>query len=106
MRRREFVAGWSAAAAWPLVARAQPQRIRRIGFLGAASPATWERNVAAFRNGLKDGGYTEKQNVVIEFEWGEGDNARLPGMAANLVRRQVDVIVTAGSTFGSLAAAS
>jgi putative tryptophan/tyrosine transport system substrate-binding protein len=93
MRRRDFIAViGGAAVAWPLMARAQ-QPMPVIGFLNVASPEGYTPYVAAFRDGLKESGYIEGQNVTIEFHWAEGHYERLPEMAANLVQRNVSVIV-------------
>jgi putative ABC transport system substrate-binding protein len=93
MNRREFIAtAGGAAAIWPLVARAQPAR-PVVGFLNVASPDGYEHHVAAFRDGLKESGFIEGQNVAIEFRWADGHYDRLPNMAADLVRRGVSVIV-------------
>jgi len=99
MRRREFIAMLGiGAAAWPLAARAQQAgRIWRIGFLGAASAGKYAKLVEAFRNGLRDFGYIEGKNLAIEFRWAEGDNARLPELAAELVKRNIDCLVTHGT---------
>jgi len=75
-----------------------------IGFLHSGSPTAYADLVAAFRKGLSEAGYVERQNVAIEYRWGEGHNERLPALAAELVIRQVDVIVTPGSTPAALAA--
>lgn len=93
MNWREFITiAGGAAAVWPLVARAQSAK-PVIGFLNVAAPDGYEHHVAAFRDGLKERGFIEGQNVAIEFRWAEGHYDRLPGMAADLVRRRVSVIV-------------
>src|SRR6516164_8553668 len=97
MRRRDFIkviAG--SAAAWPFTARAQQLALPVIGFLNSASPQPWENYVAGFRAGLKEAGYVDGQNVTIEFRWDEGHYDRLPRMAADLVRRKVNVLVATG----------
>jgi putative ABC transport system substrate-binding protein len=92
-----------AAAAWPLAARAEQSGTPVVGFLNWGSPAPNRRLVAAFRQGLAEVGYIDGQNVTIEFRWAEGDYARLPALAADLVQRHVAVIVASGSSGTALA---
>ena len=103
MRRREFVALiGGAAATWPIAARAQQLPV--IGFLHAGAPEANANNVRAFRKGLGETGHVEGGNVSIDFQWAYGDLARYKELAAELVRRQVAVIVTPLGTTAALAA--
>ncbi len=97
MNRRTFtVLLASMAVVSPFDVRAQKTSMPVIGFLSAQSPGPWAPYVAAFRNGLNETGYVEGKNVAIEFRWAEGQYSRLPALAADLVRRQVAVLVAAG----------
>jgi putative ABC transport system substrate-binding protein len=104
MRRREFTAGLSASLAAPLAARAQQPLVPVIGFLNSGSPGPFAKMLAAFHQGLKDGGYVEGQNVAIEYRWAEGHYDRLSTLAADLVRRRVAVIAATGGTPSARAA--
>jgi putative ABC transport system substrate-binding protein len=107
VKRREFMTLLSGAAAWPIAARAQQPAMPVIGFLDLRPPDALTDRLRGFRQGLKDTGYVEGENVAIEYRWAENQFDRLPALAAELVRRQVAVIVTSGGltvTFAAKAA--
>jgi putative ABC transport system substrate-binding protein len=112
MRRREFISLIGGAAAWPLAAPAalaseasvqrgdskvQRPAMPAIGFLGGADPVGYAVLVGAFRSGLRDHGYVEGQNIRLEYRWAQGQYAHLPALAADLVQRKVDIIITQGT---------
>ena len=106
MRRREFISLLGGAAvAWPLVARAQQPsaKVFRIGFLGLLNAGSLPKRTETFRASLRDLGYQEGRDFVIEYRWADGNYDRLPALVADLIRLKVDVIVTHG-TPGALAA--
>jgi putative ABC transport system substrate-binding protein len=104
MKRREFIAGLgSAAVAWPTTAWAQQAAMPVIGFLHPSSPDLFTSRLLSFRQGLAESGYVEGQNVLIEYRWGNERNDQVPAFAADLVRRQVAVLV-AGGNVASMAA--
>src|ERR1041385_1865399 len=110
MRRRDFITllGAAMVIAWPFAARGQQKAMPVIGVLGLATPNTGAlpANLSALREGLRETGYTEGQNFHIEYRWAEGHADQLPALAADLVARKVDVIVTEGGDASSLAAKS
>jgi putative ABC transport system substrate-binding protein len=108
MRRRNFLGVLGGAAAWPLATRAQQTALPVVGMLGASSAASSATPLASFREGLRDAGFIEGQNVVIEEQWAEGQYDRLPLLAAELVRRPAAIIVASNlpSVFAAKAATS
>jgi putative tryptophan/tyrosine transport system substrate-binding protein len=99
MKRRYFIAALVGTTLWPLVAQAQrpATKVRRIGWLVTGTPTSYRLSLAAFLDGLKALGYVEGQNISIEYRWAEGNVARLPKLANELVEQKVDVILAGGS---------
>src|SRR5260221_2941287 len=104
MNRRELLLLLSGASIAPWTPRAEQKAMPVIGFPGVASPGPYARYVVAFREGLRQAGYVEGQNLAIEYRWAEGRDDRLPALAIDLVGRKVDVIATAGGPSPTLAA--
>jgi len=103
MRRRDFITLLGGAATWPIASKAQQPAMPVIGLIGTASGES-EARLIPFRQGLKEAGYVEGQNVAIEYRWAEGHNDRFPALVADLVRREVTVVVSLGGTPGALGA--
>src|SRR5436190_11024527 len=97
MRRRDLLASLVAVVGWPPAVRAQRKTMVVIGYLGISSPSLEPHYVEAFRQKLRELGYIEGDNLTIEYRWAEGQDSRLPELAAALVRLQPDVIVTTGT---------
>ena len=105
MRRREFIALFGGGVAgWPLTARAQQRAMPVVGFLSTALAGPSAHLVAGFLRGLQEAGFVEGRNAAVEYRWAEGEYERLPALAADLVRRQVAVIVTVGGEPSAAAA--
>ena len=102
--RRDFIALLSGAAAWPVAARAQQRAMPVVGFLSRGTPDSAPGELAAFHQGLREAGYVEGQNVAIDYRWSGEQHDLLLALAADLVRRRVDVIVTPGGTADAQAA--
>src|SRR5262249_49614296 len=98
MRRREFINGIAGLlTAWPIMARSQPAALPVVGFLGPGSPETDAYRVTAFKQGLKEAGFVDGQNIKIEYRWAQSHYVELQNLAADLVRERVAVIATSGT---------
>ncbi len=106
MRRRDFITLLGGAAAWPLAARAQPAAMPMIGYLSIAREGAIKDLTTAFRTGLAEQGYVEGRDIEILYRWAETQFDRLPALAADLVQRRVDLIVTTAGAASALAAKS
>src|SRR4051794_34855097 len=104
MKRREFITLLGGAAVWPLAARAQQAAMPVIGFLDSRSPDALADRLRGFRQGLKDSGFIEGENVIVVYRWAENQFDRLPALADELVRRSAAVIVTSGGPNVTIAA--
>src|SRR5436305_15230286 len=105
IRRREVITLFGGAAAtWPVGARAQPAAMPVLGFLHSQSPESFVETMRGFRQGLKEAGFVEGENLTIEYRWADNQLNRMPALAAELVRRRVTVITTAGGASSALAA--
>jgi ABC-type uncharacterized transport system substrate-binding protein len=103
MRRRDFILAAAAVGAWPPVAAAQPPRLT-LGYLSGRSRERSQMVLPAFHAGLRDAGFSAGRDLLIEYRWADGDYTRLPGLAADLVRRQVNIVVAVGGSPAALAA--
>src|SRR5262245_39371287 len=102
MRRREFITLLGGTAAWPFAARAQQPAMPVVGFLGTTSPESYGERLRGFRQGLRENGFVEGENIAITYRWAENRFDRLPELAADLVRHQVALIVAGGGTPAAL----